>query len=90
MPWFDSIRDATGHNFVRRLDVDTAMQCSVKGTAQRITTMHFRHDVPNVVWSRDAVMDEDAPNQDEIECRAVFMVATLLTCNLGHPRTKSR
>jgi hypothetical protein len=53
-----------------------------------MATIEFRHDVPNVVWSRDAVMDEDAPNQGEIECRAVFMVATLLTCNLGHPPYK--
>jgi hypothetical protein len=38
------------------------MQCPVKGTAHRIASVHFRHDLPNVFWSYDPVMDEDTPN----------------------------
>jgi len=57
-----SIRNAIGHKFVRRGDVDAAMQCPVKGTVHRIASVHFCHDLPNVFWSHDPVMDEDAPN----------------------------
>jgi hypothetical protein len=38
------------------------MQCPVKGTAHRIDSVDFRHDLPNVFWNYNPVMDEDTPN----------------------------